>query len=73
MHVELGPALRTKRAVGGDSNPLAFCEIDELLLGQVWVVFDLESRDGLLGVAEDVDEESAVEVAEQTTDLVLNA
>lgn len=72
MHVELGPALRTKRAVAGDSNSLALSEFDEGLLCQVWVVLDLESRDGLLGVAEEVAEESAGEVAEQTTDLALN-
>ena len=64
LHVELDERQRAERAVGGHGDVALLAELEERLLGQVGVVFDLESLRELLGVAEQVEEKSTVVVAD---------
>ena len=64
LHVEFEEGLRTEGRVGRDGYAVALCESDETFLGQVGVVFDLEGCGGHLGVAQEVHDELAVEVAD---------
>lgn len=62
---ELEVALGAERGVGGDGDAEGLAERHELLLGEVGVELDLE-RGGLdARVAEEVDQEGALEVAEE--------
>jgi hypothetical protein len=64
LHVELNERQRAERTVGSHGNVALLAELEERLLGEVRVVLDLESLRELLGVAEQVEEESAVVVAD---------
>jgi hypothetical protein len=64
LHVELDERQRAERAVGGHGDVTLLAELEERLLGEVGVVLDLESLRELLGVAEEVEQESAVVVAD---------
>ena len=64
LHVEFEEGLGPEGRVGCDGDALALGIFDETVLGEVWVVFDLEGGRGDLGVAEEVHEELAVEVAD---------
>ena len=64
LHVEFEEGLGAKGGIGCDGDALALGEVDETLLGEVGVVFDLEGGGGGFGVAEEVHEELPVEVAD---------
>jgi hypothetical protein len=64
LHVELDERQWAERAVCGHGDVTLLAELEERLLGEVGVVLDLESLRELLGVAEEVEEESAVVVAD---------
>ncbi len=63
MHVEFEEGLGSERRVGCDDYALALGEFNETVLGEVGVMFDLEGRGRDFGVAEEIHEELAVEVA----------
>ena len=64
LHVQLEERLRAERRVGGDGDAFALGEMQEAFLGEVRVVFDLQRCGADFGVAEEVHEELAVEVAD---------
>jgi hypothetical protein len=64
LHVELDERQRAERAVGGHGDVALLAELEEGLLGEVGVVLDLESLGELLCVAEQVEQKSAVVVAD---------
>lgn len=64
LHVELDKGLRAEGGVGGDGDAALLGELDERLLGEVWVVLDLEGSWVDLGVAEEVKDKGAVVVGD---------
>ena len=64
MHVEFDEGLRAEGGVGGDGDAFGLGEVQQALLREVGVVFDLEGGGASFGVAEEVHEELAVEVAD---------
>lgn len=74
LPVELNEALRTEGRVGSHSNTLLLAEVDEVGLGKVGVMFDLEDGDGNLGGAEEIHEKRALEIGDtdRANELFLN-
>ena len=64
FHVELAEGLRAEGGVGCYGDAFALGVLDEAFLGEVGVVFDLEGGGFYFGVAEEVHDELAVEVAD---------
>ena len=64
LHIELNEAQGSEGGVRGNGNAVFLGILDQLLLGQVWVVLDLEGSWTDAGVAEHVHDELNVEVAD---------
>ena len=66
VHAEFYPTGRAERRIGGDSNVLVLAESDEGFLRKVWM--DLNLEDGRLdtSVAEDVEDQGTLAVAESS-------
>lgn len=64
LHVELEERGRAERAVGSDGDALTLGKLEELLLGEVGVVLDLEGGRADLGVAEEVVDQLGLEVGD---------
>jgi len=64
VHVELDPGRRTERAVSRDGDAVDLAKGDELSLAQIGVKLDLENLRLVLGIAENINEERAVDVAD---------
>ena len=64
FHVEFAEGLRAEGGVGCYGYALFLGEFDEAFLRQVGVMFDLEGGGFYFGVAEEIHDELAVEVAD---------
>ena len=64
FHVEFAEGLRAEGGVGCYGYAFALGVFDETFLGEVGVVFDLEGGGFYFGVAEEIHDELAVEVAD---------
>lgn len=64
LQVELDEAQRSKGGVCGDGNAVLLGVLDQLLLGEVWVVFDLEGGRADASIAEHVHNDLDVMVAD---------
>ena len=67
LHAQFKKGLRPKRRIRGDGDSLAVCELDEAGLREVRVMFDLEDRRNNLGVAEEIEDQGTVEIADADT------
>lgn len=64
LHVQFEEGLRAERRIGRDGHPLTLRELDEGALREVRVMFDLEGRGDDFGVAEEIHDQGAVEIAD---------
>lgn len=55
-HAEFDKRLRTERGVGSDGNVVRLAHLDQSLLGEIWVVFDLEGGGEDASIAEDIED-----------------
>jgi hypothetical protein len=62
--LELDERLGAERRVGDDSDVLSLGELDESVLGQVGVDLDLKDGGADAGIAEEINEEGALEVGD---------
>lgn len=74
LHVKLDEAQGSEGGVRGDGNSVLLGVLNQRLLSQVWVVFNLEGSWGDAGVAEHVHDELDVEItdADATDELLVD-